>query len=184
LTELLGKPQVARAGLTDAEALILCLYTGPMFNWYNMVLRVRLHEKTKSDGEPFVPPEMWDAYNAWQEHKEELIPFETTIHVLNSAVMKLSEVQEVYEEKDGRRVPKRVYVGLNKGVFSDQFRKPNIQKVCGGIDGGFRSMTLSKAVALEFAGVKKYGGEWKKKNKGSSMLLKPSCMGTAEEGQR
>ena len=69
------------------------------------------------------------------------IPFMTTIHVLNSLILKLSRVQAA----------EKVYCGLNEGVLPDQFWEVNKQGIQGGIELGFMSASLDKKMGIKFA---------------------------------
>eukprot|EP00493_Phyllostaurus_siculus_P023847 UN24184 len=65
----------------------------------------------------------------------------TTIHVINSAIIKLSKVQKA----------ETVYRGVKGGLLPPQFLKENEFGICGGIEFGFLSTTLDKNVAKHYA---------------------------------
>jgi hypothetical protein len=73
-----------------------------------MVLRVRLSEQrgdrqNESEIRKDMPKHMHKAHKAWHAMKtvdKHTMPFGTTIHMLNSAIMNLSKVQTVYDYDD------------------------------------------------------------------------------------
>jgi hypothetical protein len=117
---------IQEAGLQICEVIALRLYTGPMYKWYNNVLRFRK-----------------DAYMAirapFDDYKEErtAIPFQTTLHIINSAIIKLSRTQ----------IAHKVYRGVSGGVLPQEFWTHNKHNVRGGIDMAFMSTTLDRDVA-------------------------------------
>merc|ERR1719367_1709392 len=64
-----------------------------------------------------------------------------TIHVINSAIIKLSKVQKATT----------VYRGVQGGLLPPQFWEKNDFGVCGGIEFGFMSTTVDENVALSYA---------------------------------
>ena len=117
---------VHRANLQKWEVIALRLYTGPMFRWYNSVLRFfgEPHDATRA---PF------DSYKA--RGNSENCPFVTTIHVLNSAILKLSRQQPA----------QKVFRGT-KGLLPAEFWNLNESGVRGGIELAFMSTTLDRTV--------------------------------------
>merc|ERR1719422_2560027 len=65
----------------------------------------------------------------------------TTIHVINSAIIKLSKVQKA----------EKVYRGVKGGLLPPQFWNNNDYGVRGGIEFGFMSTTLDEKVAKHYA---------------------------------
>merc|ERR1719350_1653787 len=65
----------------------------------------------------------------------------TTIHVINSAIIKLSKVQKALT----------VYRGVQGGLLPPEFWNKNDFGVCGGIEFGFMSTTLDESVAKTYA---------------------------------
>jgi hypothetical protein len=139
------------AKLTKEEVIALRLYTGPMFVWYNHVLRW-LRQGIPYDDALLKKGESWSSWHEqrkypahWPNTKnaEEMlyVPFRTTIHVLNSAIIKLSRTQKA----------RKVYRGTKGGVLPQQFWTPNHQNVRGGIELGFMSTTTDRKVALGYA---------------------------------
>jgi hypothetical protein len=63
--------------------------------------------------------------------------FTTTLHVLNSAIIKMSKTTEAV----------RVFRGTKGGVLPKQFWQPNDMKVRGGIELGFMSTTLEREMS-------------------------------------
>jgi hypothetical protein len=139
------------AKLTKEEVIALRLYTGPMFVWYNHVLRW-LKQGIPYDDVLLKKGESWSSWHEQRKYPahwpaatsvEEMlyVPFRTTIHVLNSAIIKLSRTQKAT----------KVYRGTKGGVLPQQFWTPNHQNVRGGIELGFMSTTTDRKVALEYA---------------------------------
>lgn len=110
------------------------LYTGPLFQKYNGVLRGISDES---------PPFMRSDYERLCCGNK----YETTLQVLNSAIIKLSKLT----------VPTTLYRGLSRGVLPDEFWKPNEFGVCGGIELGFMSATTDREVAAHYATGAGYG---------------------------
>ena len=100
------------AGLLREEVLGLRLYTGPMYVAYNGVLR--RNEKGR---------------------------YVTTLHAINSGVVKLSRLQRTAT----------VYRGVSGGVLPASFFEPDEHGAIGGVEAAFMSTSTDRAVALEFA---------------------------------
>jgi hypothetical protein len=138
---------VFRAGLRLAEVRALRLYTGPMFRWYNDVLRFRTMKAWGGYDGPVL-----QAGQCWLDIREERKtphPFVTTLHVLNSAILKVAKIQHV----------EKVYRGIGGAILPLSFTKPNDMGVRGGIELGFMSTTRKREVAMEYAGASSAGGE-------------------------
>jgi hypothetical protein len=114
LDHFVRHPKAVAAKLLKAEVVALRLYTGPMFKIYNTVLR--------------------DVEN----HRGQFV---TTIHALNSAVLKLSKLQPAC----------KVYRGVKGGILPQQFWQRNDHGVRGGIELAFMSTTTDREVALLYA---------------------------------
>lgn len=102
---------------------------------------------------------MFELYNtclrAWGNTERGIVPpyatvyagaavegrFVTTLHVLNSGVLKLATVQPAME----------VYRGISAMKLPESFTKLNQDGVRGGVEYGFMSTTTNKDVALAFA---------------------------------
>ena len=84
-----------RAGMKEAEVISLRLYTGPMYIWYNAVLR-------NNDFPPGIRASL------------EGNRYETTIFCIISGIIKLSKLTEVPEDR-------RVYRGLGGALLPDTF---------------------------------------------------------------
>ena len=124
---------IKKAGLQLAEVMALRLYTGPMYLWYNNVLRF-----CKSA----TGPSWLKHIVTWKEHHAtDEPPFVTTLHVLNSAILKLSKVQPA----------QTVYRGNQGGVLPKEFWEPNEDNIRGGIELGFMSTTTKRAVAVKYS---------------------------------
>jgi hypothetical protein len=109
---------------TRPEIIGIRLYTGPMFQAYNECLR-----QLKGQNE-------WKTVNdSWKGL------FTTTLHAINSFIIKMSEVSKAT----------RVYRGLSAGKLPESFLQENKYKVRGGIELGFMSTTDSRDVAMGYA---------------------------------
>ena len=67
--------------------------------------------------------------------------YTTTLHCINSSVVKLSKLTRV----------ERVYRGLKAGVLPNEFWEPNEVGVRGGVEPAFMSTTTDRQVALRYA---------------------------------
>ena len=103
------------------------MYTGPIFHKYNLVLRA------SGDGPDFIKRD----YAALCRGNT----YTTTLHVLNSCIVKLSKLTKVT----------KVYRGMGSGVLPDAFWKPNKVHVRGGVEAGFLSTTVDRSVAAHYA---------------------------------
>ena len=103
------------------------LYTGPMFVKYNACLR--------GVGVRSMEPR-------WRELCQ-TNTYTTTLHVINSAVVKLGKLQPA----------EKVYRGVSGGVLPEQFWTPSAANIQGGCEYGFLSTTTDGDVALEYAQV-------------------------------
>merc|ERR1712194_553049 len=102
------------------------LYTGPLFVKYNGTLRAHT-------GVPFM-----------QAQAKELCEdnaYVTTLHVINSALLKLGKVMKA----------QKVYRGMVGGRLPPEFWIPNAFNVRGGVEFGFMSTTTARSVALQYA---------------------------------
>lgn len=111
------------------ELVALRLYTGPMFVYYNGALRAMA-----SGG--VVPP--WGGAFAGMDVKGKFV---TTIHAINSGLIKLSRLQPcctIYRGMHGMKLPK-------------PFLTPNAHNVRGGVEYGFSSTTLDREVAYTYS---------------------------------
>ena len=70
--------------------------------------------------------------------------YTTTLHIINSAVVKLGKLT-----KAGT-----VYRGLSGGTLPEEFWQANDYGVCGGCEYAFMSTTLDREVAFSYAGSK------------------------------
>jgi Leucine-rich repeat (LRR) protein len=131
LQSFVDSTEAQAAGLKQEEVIALRLYTGPMYVWYNYLLRYRHAYNPTAYQSPF------DDYKL----DESDFPFRTTLHVLNSAIIKLSRTQRA----------EKVYRGTKGGCLPPQFWEPNEQNVRGGIELGFMSTTTERKVAMSYA---------------------------------
>ena len=74
--------------------------------------------------------------------------YTTTLHVLNSLVVKCSKLTTAT----------KVYRGSAKGVLPDSFWNPNAHGVRGGVEAAFMSTTTDSSVAVGYASRKSLSG--------------------------
>ena len=130
------------------------LYSGPMYLKYNAVLRGLQFP----DNAHLV--EEYQRLCAGNMHT-------TTLHVVNSAIIKLSKLTKAT----------KVYRGVWGGVLPEVCRVPNEYGVRGGVEGGFMSTTTDKATALFYAS----GGAAKPKQGGPAIVFETQ-MGMVNRG--
>mgnify|MGYP002630287628 CR=1 FL=1 len=151
--EELGEPP-----LMLAEAIAARLYTGPLFVKYNGVLRgldSTVHFLKNSMVELCCSKAVYVEYmgdaKQWEEangtlsyeeaRKKHLNLYMTTLHAINSVIVKLSKLTVV----------SKVYRGVSGRVLPKEFWEPNEFGVQGGIESAFMSTTLDEEVALSYA---------------------------------
>jgi hypothetical protein len=78
---------------------------------------------------------------AYEEVKKRINKYTTTLHAINSVIVKLSKLTKA----------STVYRGVHDFVLPDQFWTPNKHGVRGGIDGAFLSTTLKREEAVKYA---------------------------------
>eukprot|EP00326_Haptolina_ericina_P037582 CAMPEP_0181244632 /NCGR_PEP_ID=MMETSP1096-20121128/42969_1 /TAXON_ID=156174 ORGANISM="Chrysochromulina ericina, Strain CCMP281" /NCGR_SAMPLE_ID=MMETSP1096 /ASSEMBLY_ACC=CAM_ASM_000453 /LENGTH=823 /DNA_ID=CAMNT_0023341205 /DNA_START=27 /DNA_END=2496 /DNA_ORIENTATION=- len=101
------------------------LYTGPLYHKYNHVLRAK-------SGNPFIG----DMYR--KMCKDNLYP--TTIHAINSLIIKLSKLT----------IAQCVYRGFCYAKLPDSFWTRNTEGIRCGIEYGFSSTTTERSVAVHY----------------------------------
>ena len=151
---IITRDDVREIGLRIEEVIALRLYTGPMFEIYNGLLRAYGNQESRG----IVP-----AYALVGAGQDVRGRFTTTLHVLNSGVLKLAKLQpaiQVYRGISGMRLPK-------------SFTEKNKQNVAGGVEYGFMSTTTDEAVAMSFA----KGGD-----AGTASTLVVASMGMIDRG--
>lgn len=111
------------------ELIGLVLYTGPMFEKYNAVNRGGALHLSQSE-------------RLKKEFEDNCLGnrYTTTIHVINSGIIKLSKLTKA----------SRVYRGMRQGLLPPQFWSADERGSRGGVEFGFMSTTTSKAVALQY----------------------------------
>jgi hypothetical protein len=102
-----------------------------MFELYNLVLRAY------GNSPKGVTPQYSTVYPGFHVEGR----FTTTLHVLNSAVLKLSRLQPALT----------VYRGISRMKLPKVFIEKNDRNIRGGVEYGFMSTTSDKEVALTFA---------------------------------
>ena len=115
------------APVCEDELLAARLYTGPLFQKYNSVLRGK---KSKSS-------RMFAKWYASCRGNH----YTTTLHVVNSVIAKLSQLT----------VAAMVWRGVSGGVLPREFWKPNEYNVRGGVEWAFLSCTTDYQVAFGYA---------------------------------
>ena len=135
--------------LIEEEIFGARLYTGPLFLKYNAVMRglgtdVELLQKqmvqlccSRQDEEGV----LLEA-KPFSEAKDKVNTYVTTLHVINSAIVKLSKLTTV----------SKVYRGVGGMKLPASFMEANDLGVRGGIEPAFMSTSLDRQVALEYAG--------------------------------
>ena len=126
------------------------LYTGPMYLKYNSVLRnigkLRLETDDASTltGDELVlelkkmeRKMTTQARNAATQGNLYI----TTLHVINSAVIKLGKLTRAT----------KVYRGISKRTLPAELQRPNADNVRGGVEFGFTSCSLERDEALQYA---------------------------------
>jgi hypothetical protein len=78
---------------------------------------------------------------SYEQARTELNTYTTTLHAINSAIVKLSKLTYAH----------KVYRGINNRVLPEEFWKANEYGVRGGIEGAFMSTTVDREVALSYA---------------------------------
>jgi hypothetical protein len=107
----------------SANFLVLDTHRAYKYLWYNNVLRFCKN---------VTAPAWLGHIAAWKTTlATEETPFVTTLHVLNSAILKLSKVQKA----------RMVFRGNQGLVLPREFWEPNEDNVRGGIELGFMSTT-------------------------------------------
>ena len=122
--------QIKALPLLLEEVIALRLYTGPMFTLYNGVLRA--WGNTEQPGVVSRGP------NAGMDVRGK---FTTTIHAINSGILKLSRLQPaspVFRGASALKLPRR-------------FLQHDSHNTRGGVEFGFMSTTLERDVALHYA---------------------------------
>jgi len=110
LKDFAAQPQIAKAGLMLTEVAGIRLYTGPMYVHYNNTLR-----------------------------KQVFGEFTTTLHAINSGIVKLSKLTKATT----------VYRGVDR-LLPDEFWKASEDGVMGGVERAFMSTSVDRKVALGY----------------------------------
>eukprot|EP00962_Isochrysis_galbana_P003816 scaffold1069_cov129-Isochrysis_galbana.AAC.4 len=138
--------------MTEEELIGGRLYTGPLFVKYNSVLRGCRESDPPGLREPFKK-----LCGGPQDEKPNL--YTTTLHVINSCIIKLSKLTKATP----------VYRGLAGKSLPDSFWTANDFGVRGGIEAAFMSTTTDRSVAMGYA-------------KGKTGLLFEMRMGMVDRG--
>jgi hypothetical protein len=130
----ISKEEFAAIGLRREEVIALRLYTGPCYQLYNAALRKAAIAGGKGEG--------------GEQTSAEGVPFVTTVHLINSGLLKLSKLQQCVV----------VYRGIGGVTLPEVFREPNKDGAKGGVEFGFMSCSTKRDVALGYAAGKECGG--------------------------
>ena len=87
----------------------------------------------------FLQPVNWTL--SFDEALRSLNKYTTTLHAINSAIIKLGKLTKAT----------KVYRGISGMALPDEFWKPNEFDVRGGIESAFMSTTLQREVAMGYA---------------------------------
>ena len=125
------------------------LYTGPMYEKLNAVLRFHSGERQHSSMEsvPFLQKKCETlGLGNWKEEDGGVVwywenNYATTIHAVNSCVLKLSKLTRAC----------KVWRGFTGATLPPSFFEANEEGVRGGIEYGFSSTTVDQAQALHYA---------------------------------
>ena len=120
--------EAKRAKLTVSEMVALRLFTGPMYEKYNKVLRSVL------DTDSAVSLEA-NSYS-------------TTIGLIISGILKLSRIATAKRDKEGKV---KAFRGLSGISLPAAFFKKDAQGFCGVVEAAFLSLTDDPTVALDYA---------------------------------
>ena len=131
------------------EAFGARLYTGPLFPKYNAVLRgldtmvaFLRNDMIKRCCSGDVAGKYSRSELSYEAIRAlHLNTYTTTIHAINSSIVKLSKLT----------VATKVYRGVHKLVLPEQFWQPNEYGVKGGIEPAFMSTTTNRNVAMSYA---------------------------------
>ena len=77
----------------------------------------------------------------YEKARKELNFYTTTIHVINSCIVKMGKLTKAQP----------VYRGMSGRIFPEQFWKPNSQGVMGGVEFAFMSTTPDRSVAEQYS---------------------------------
>jgi len=117
----------------DDELVCARLYTGPLFQKYNSVLRGKKSKSSRQFAR-------WYASCKGNQYT-------TTLHIINSAISKLSQLT----------IASTVWRGVSGGVLPREFWQPNEYNVRGGVEWAFLSCTADASVAFSYASTRGAG---------------------------
>ena len=130
------------------EVIAARLYTGPMYVKYNAVLRGLRSQSAFLRNTLVVlccPKAIADEYTggtlSFDEASELLNKYTTTLHSINSSIVKLGKLT----------LANKVYRGIAGMKLPDQFWTPNEFGVRGGVEQAFMSTTTEMSVAMGYA---------------------------------
>ena len=137
------QPEVMKEEIVAAN-----LYTGPMFVKYNGVLRGLRSEAAFLRNSMITlccPKAVADGYVAktigFEAATQSLNRYTTTLHAINSAIIKLGKLTKAC----------KIYRGIAGMKLPDEFWTPNEFGVRGGVEQAFMSTTTEQSVAMGYA---------------------------------
>ena len=149
--------EIGSDNLTWPEVLGGRMYTGPMFQKYNGILRgldspvdflknsmIQMCTSKEISEKYMGNAKTWEAANGslpYEAARKELNFYTTTIHVINSCIVKMGKLTKA--------VP--VYRGMSGRIFPNSFWRPNQQGVMGGVELAFMSTTPVRSVAEQYS---------------------------------
>ena len=131
--------------LLEAEIVGSRMYTGPMYFIYNAVLRTIGNVEMDESGATSAAASGGSTEEAKNKALRECVSrgdrYTTTLHVINSSIVKLSKI-----------VPaEKVYRGVSGMLLPPRLQEADSYNVKGGIEFAFLSCTRERSVALEYA---------------------------------
>lgn len=140
--QMLQQPQITHEELIGGR-----MYTGPMYQKYNAVLRGRGQTGTMRDQYVRLCAPAYASQNylsgkwEYEDIEAKINSYTTTLHAINSVVLKASKLT----------MSTRVYRGLSGATLPDEFFRKNEFGVAGGVEHAFMSTTTSREVAMGYA---------------------------------
>ena len=113
------------------------LYTGPMFEKYNAVLRWFSGNAMLQKNCVRLGLGEWRGGGGWHWFNQ----YTTTIHAINSFILKASKLTRA----------SKVFRGLTRASLPDSFWKPDAANICGGVEYAFMSTSTERAQAVHYS---------------------------------
>ena len=131
--------------LTEEEVIALRLYTGPMYMFYNSVLRqlLRRFRESEEAREQQAAGGSLQPAGKKTSTDEGAAEYRTTIHMISSGIVKLAEAMRRPENR-------KIYRGLSGMKLPDCFYTEDVLGWKGAVEVAFMSCTLKREVALQY----------------------------------